>query len=131
MGLWNLYFIAKLYLYSLGKLKADWLLNILFVIALLLPVKKRGPRIARNLLTVITGIALAYHESDMPPIGRAISQLPVLLTFTPEYMLELTGRFVSLSMAVSAVLALLLYFIINRWVRVTTFVLIALVAVPL
>lgn len=131
MGLWNLYFIAKLYLYSLGKLKADWLLNILLAIALLLPVKRRWLRIARNVLTVIAGVALVYHESDMPPIDRAISQLPVLLTFTPEYMLELIGRVVSLSMAISAVLALLLYFLINRWIRVTTFVLIVLVAVPL
>ncbi|HKT99251.1 MAG TPA: cellulose biosynthesis protein BcsG [Paraburkholderia sp.] len=131
MGLWNLYFLAKLYLFSLGKLKADWLLNILFAFALLVPVKPRWLRIARNVLAAIVGIGLVYHESGMPPVGRAISQIPVLLTFTPSYMMELLGRIVSLSMIVSALLALLLYFLVNRWIRVTTLVLIALVAMPL
>jgi cellulose synthase operon protein YhjU len=131
MGLWNLYFVAKLYLFSLGKLQADWLLNILFALALLAPLKQRWLRTTRSVLAVVVGIALVYHESGMPPIDRAISQLPVLFTFTPTYMLELLGRVVSFSMIVSAVLAVLLYFLINRWIRVTTLVLIALVAVPL
>ncbi len=131
MGLWNLYFAAKLYLFSLGKLQVIWLLNILFAIALLVPLHLRWLRITRNVLAVLAGIALFYHESGWPPISRAISQIPVLLTFTPSYMLELLGRLVSLKAIVAVVLAVLLYFLINRWIRVTTLVLIALVGVPL
>lgn len=131
MGLWNLYFLAKLYLYSIGTLKPEWWMNFAFVILLLVPLHKRWLRIARDVIAVIVGISIAYHESSMPDIGRAISQIPVLLTFTPSYMFELTRRVISLSMVVSAVLAVLLYFLINRWVRVTTLVLIALVVMPI
>lgn len=131
MGLWNLYFAAKLYLYALGKFSPLWLLNIVFAAALLVPLHVRWLRITRNVLAVLAGIALFYHESGWPPISRAISQIPVLLTFTPSYMLELLGRLVSLKMIVSTVLAILLYFLINRWIRVTTLVLIALVVVPI
>jgi len=131
MGLWNLYFLAKLYLYSAGTLKPEWWMNFAFVILLLVPLRERWLRIARNVIAVVAGIAIAYHESSMPDIGRAISQIPVLFTFTPAYMFELTRRVISLSMIVAAVLAVLLYFVLNRWVRVTTFVLIALVVTPI
>ncbi|WP_322029553.1 cellulose biosynthesis protein BcsG [Paraburkholderia sp. J76] len=130
MGLWNLYFLAKLYLYSVGTLKPEWWMNFAFVVLLLVPLHRRWLRIARNVIAVVAGIAIAYHESSMPDIGRAISQIPVLFTFTPSYMLELTRRVISLSMVVTAVIAVLLYFLINRWVRVTTLVLIALVVMP-
>ncbi|WP_321817126.1 MULTISPECIES: cellulose biosynthesis protein BcsG [unclassified Paraburkholderia] len=131
MGLWNLYFAAKLYLFSLGKLQIVWLLNILFAVALLVPLHWRWLRITRNVLAVVAGFVLFYHESGWPPISRAISQIPVLLTFTPSYMLELLGRLVSLKAIIAAVLAVLLYFLVNRWIRVTTLVLIALVGIPL
>jgi cellulose synthase operon protein YhjU len=131
MGLWNLYFAAKLYLFAIGTLTPDWPLNLLFAAALLVPLRLRWLRIARNVLAVVAGIALAYHESSLPTIGRAISQLPVLATFTPAYMLELSARVISPSMIVAVVVAVLAYFLLNRWLRMTTFVLIALVAMPL
>ncbi|MFP3758189.1 cellulose biosynthesis protein BcsG, partial [Cupriavidus sp. SIMBA_020] len=78
MGLWNLYFAAKLYLYALGTFSPLWLLNIVFAAALLVPLHVRWLRITRNVLAVLAGIALFYHESGWPPISRAISQIPVL-----------------------------------------------------
>lgn len=131
MGIWNLYFAAKLYLFFAGKLDPAWWLNLLLAAALVVPLRLRWLRNARNVLAVVAGIALLYHESDLPPIGRAISQLPVLATFTPSYALELAGRVVSPTMIAGIVAAVLAYVALNRWVRVTTLVLVALIVVPL
>ncbi len=131
MGFWNLYFAAKLYLFSLGTIKPVWWLNIVFALALLVPLHNKWLRIARNIAAVLAGIALLAHEAGLPTLGRALSQLPALAAFTPDYMMELITRAVRPSMLYATVAVVLLYVIVNRWVRVTTFVLIALVAVPL
>jgi cellulose synthase operon protein YhjU len=131
MGFWNLYFAAKLYLFFAGKLNPSWWLNLLFAAALIVPLRRRWMRNVRTVLAVIAGIALYYHESDFPPISRAISQLPVLATFTPSYALELLGRLISPVMIVAVVVAVLAFIVLNRWVRITTFVIIALIVVPL
>ncbi|MFC5429743.1 cellulose biosynthesis protein BcsG [Paraburkholderia denitrificans] len=55
----------------------------------------------------------------------------MLATFTPSYMLELAGRVISPSMIAAVVAAVLAYIVLNRWIRVTTFVLIALIVAPL
>ncbi|WP_296651470.1 cellulose biosynthesis protein BcsG [Paraburkholderia sp.] len=131
MGLWNLYFAAKLYLFYAGKLSPDWWLNLLFAAGLLVPVRMRWLRIVRHMLAIVAGIALVYRESSLPALDRVMSQLPVLATFTPSYMLELAGRVISPSMIVAVVAAVLAYIVLNRWIRVTTFVLIALIVAPL
>ena len=131
MGFWNLYFAAKLYLFSVGKLQPVWWMNLLFALALLVPIRNRWARIARRVLAVVVGVTLLYHEANVPPIGRVIEQLPALGSFTPRYMLELIGRVVPMSTVYVVVFVLVLYFLISRWVRITTFVLIALIAMPL
>ncbi|MBP0637904.1 cellulose biosynthesis protein BcsG [Cupriavidus sp. AcVe19-6a] len=131
MGIWNLYFIAKLYLFYLGRLHPQWLLNLLF--ALLLVVRIRHPALSalRHVLAVVAGAALMYRESDLPPFSRVVSQFTNLQAFTPAYMLELAQRVVTREMLLVALAALVIFWLVNRWVRVTTLVLGALVAVPL
>ena len=131
MGLWNLYFAAKLYLFAIGQGQPRWLLNLLFALWLVLPLEHRGLRVLRQLLAVVAGGALLYHESNLPPIGRVVSQFANLSAFTPAYLLELLQRFVGPELALGAILVTLAYLVINRWVRVTTFVLLALIVVPL
>lgn len=131
MGLWNLYFLAKLYLSAVGKLQPVWWLNLLFAIALLVPIGPRWLRIVRNVAAVVIGVVLLYHEANVPSFSRVISQLPALATFTPRYMLELLGRLVPLSTLYVIVLVLVAYFLLSRWLRITTFVLAALIAMPL
>lgn len=131
MGLWNLYFIAKLYLFATGRLQPAWLLNLLFALALVMPLHNRWLRLARRVLAIVVGVTLLYHEMNVPPIGRVISQLPALGSFTPRYMLELLGRVIPMSTVYAVVFALIAYFVINRWIRISTFVLLALVALPL
>lgn len=131
MGLWNLYFAAKLYLFAIGQVQPRWLLNILFALWLVLPVEHRGLRVLRHVLAVVVGAALLYHESNLPPFERVVSQFSNLSAFTPAYLLELLQRFVGPDLALGAIVAVMVYLIVNRWVRVTTFVLLALIVVPL
>ncbi|MCT9123382.1 cellulose biosynthesis protein BcsG [Cupriavidus gilardii] len=131
MGLWNLYFAAKLYLFAIGQVQPRWLLNLLFALWLVLPLEHRGLRVLRQVLAVVVGVALLYHESNLPPFARVMSQFSNLSAFTPAYLLELLQRFVSPNLVLGAIVVTLAYLVINRWVRVTTFVLLALIVVPL
>ncbi|TBR39356.1 MULTISPECIES: cellulose biosynthesis protein BcsG [Dyella] len=131
MGLWNLYFIAVLYLGLAGAIQPIWWANLLFALALLVPLHQRWQRIARQVLAVIAGAALLYRESSLPPVGYALRQASQLSGFSGTYMMELARRVFDPAMVYIPLLVLLAYAIVNRWVRVTTFVLIGLIVVPL
>ncbi|MEN7526448.1 cellulose biosynthesis protein BcsG [Cupriavidus sp. DL-D2] len=130
MGLWNLYFLVKLYLFHTGQMHPIWLVNIVFALLLVAPMESRPLRIIRQLLAIGFGAALAWHESTLPPFERVISQFTNISEFTPAYLLELLQRIVSIQLVVAALLVLALFLLVNRWVRTTTFVLIALFAMP-
>jgi cellulose synthase operon protein YhjU len=131
MGLWNLYFAAKLYLFSLGKIAPLWLFNLAFALLLVYQIQGRTMRVARQFVAIAAGAALLYRESALPPFERVVSQLSNIQNFTAGYLLELAQRVIRPEMVIGAVAVLLVYLLLNRWVRVTTLVLIALVAVPL
>jgi len=131
MGIWNLYFLAKLYLFHSGRLEPNWVLNLLFAVLLAVRIPNRALAVLRQVLAVIAGAALMYRESDLPPFSRVVSQLSNLQAFTPAYLLELGGRLISRELVLTALAALVIFLIVNRWLRVTTLVLAALVLVPL
>jgi cellulose synthase operon protein YhjU len=131
MGFWNLYFAAKLYLFATGDLKPIWWLNLLFALALIVPLQRRWQRVTRQLLAVVVGVVLIYHESNLPPFSYVLRQIPGLSTFSPSYMLELAHRIVTPAMIYVPVLVVLAYLVINRWLRVSTFVLAAMLGVCL
>jgi cellulose synthase operon protein YhjU len=131
MGLWNLYFIAKIYLASIGTLKPIWWLNLLFALLLLIPLQRRWQRNTRLGLAIVAAFALAYSEADLPPITYAVKQLSGLAGFSPTYLWELVRRVFKPAMVYVPIAAVLAYAVINRWLRVTTLVLLALIAFPL
>lgn len=133
MGIvWNLYFIAKLYLFHVEFVRPVWLANIALALAVLLPLERRWLRVLRQIVCIVAGAALLYSESPLPPVSRALTQLPTMLRgFSPGYLLELLARLVTPNMLMVALLALVAYLLINRWLRVTTFVLGALIITPL
>jgi len=130
MGLWNLYFLAKLYLFHTGQMHPIWILNLGFALLLVVPMESRILAVLRQVLAILIGAALAWRESALPPFERVISQFSNIQAFTPAYLLELFQRVVSVQMVVAVVVTLLAYLMINRWIRTTTFVLIALIAAP-
>lgn len=131
MGLWNLYFIAKMLLAAEGSIQPLWWANLLFALALLVPLHRRWQRNLRLVVALFVGAALLYRESSLPPFGYVLRQIPQLAAFSPTYMMELARRLFTPAMVYVPVIVFLAYAVINRWVRVTTFVLIALVALPL
>ncbi|WP_244785625.1 cellulose biosynthesis protein BcsG [Cupriavidus pauculus] len=130
MGLWNLYFLTKLYLFHTGQMKPVWILNIALALLLVAPMESRPLRVIRQILAIGVGAALAWRESTLPPFERVISQFSNISEFTPAYLVELLQRLVSIQMVVAALLVLGVYLLVNRWLRTTTFVLIALLAMP-
>src|SRR6185312_6545125 len=128
-----LYFILKLYLYAGGHLQPLWLVNLgfAFVLAVSATLRHRGLRALRNLLGLALGVPLMYHEANVPPFSRVTEEFGNLTTFSFGYWLELAQRFLPPMLLLGALGGLVAYLIVNRWLRVATFVLLALIAVPL
>jgi cellulose synthase operon protein YhjU len=133
MTFWNLYFILKLYLFETGHLNPVWLANIAFVAALALtsPIRQRGLRIVRFVAGLCIGIPLLYYEAVVPPFSRVIEEAKGLESFTAGYWIELAGRFLPPMLIIAVIAVIVGHWIVNRWLRVTTFVAIALVALPI
>jgi hypothetical protein len=133
MTVWNLYFILKLYLFAGGHLQPLWLVNLGFALALAASstLRHRGLRVLRNVLGLAIGLPLMYHEANVPPFSRLTEEFGNLTTFSFGYWLELAQRFVPPMLLLAALGGVVGYLIVNRWLRVATFVLIALVAMPL
>jgi cellulose synthase operon protein YhjU len=131
MGSWSLYFLLKLFLYAKGAVAPLWSVNLLFIVLLAYPIQKRWIRTMRTLLAIAFAIPLLYYESTLPPFARAIEEFGNLKGFTPAYMAELLGRFVPADMILIGLAALLIYYVLNRWVRVSAIVLIVFLAIPL
>ena len=131
MGLWNLYFLAKIYLFHTGQMQPIWLLNLVFALLLVIPLESRILRVLRQIIAIGAGAALAWRESTLPPFARLLTEFSNIRTFTPGYLVELFQRFVPVEMVVAVVLVVLVYLLINRWIRTTTLVLLALIAMPI
>src|SRR5579885_830028 len=127
MGLWNLYFVAVIWLALAGSIQPVWSLNLLFALALLVPLHARWQRVLWHVLAVAVGASLLYWESSLPPVVYVLKQIPQLAGFSAGYMMELARRVFRPAMVYVPIVVLVAYAIINRWIRVTTFVLLALV----
>jgi cellulose synthase operon protein YhjU len=131
MSAWSLYFIAKLALYWNQAIPLHWLPNLLFAIALAWPLHQPRWRLMRHIAAVPVAIALAYHDSYLPAPARLLSLAGGLAAFTPAYALELAQRVVTLRLLLAATLGVIAYSVLHRRIRFATFVLLALLAVPL
>ncbi|OBU66893.1 cellulose synthase [Stenotrophomonas maltophilia] len=132
---WNLYFLSKVVLAWMGALNLKILPNLVFLGALLVPLRWRWARIARTVVAVPVGVALYYQDTWWPPFQRLLVQ-PGVLDFSAEYWLELAQRFINWQMVVVLALLLLGYFLLKPWLRITTLSVLgmlgmAMVALPL
>lgn len=118
LGVWNLYFLGKFALLWSGALNFQVLPNLLLAVVLLLPLPP-GVVLLRTLLAIPAALALLYHDSWLPPFARLLEQ-PGVLDFSPEYLLELVGRFVDWQWLGGALLLALAYPLLAPWLRLTT-----------
>ena len=120
LGLWNVYFIAKFILASLGYLLLQPAYNALLLVILLLPpLHRAGWEKLRTALCVVAAFALAYSESWLPGIESMITNAKGIAGFSLNYILQLAWDFINVQMLVWGVLLVLLYQLLKHFVRVS------------
>ena len=120
MGVWNFYFLAKLYLYARHFIRFYLVANILFAFFILLPVPKglkfsRYIKIAKESLSVVIALSLLWKESWLPPPLPAMRLLLQQGIPTGEYILSFLMRyFINWDMLI-IISFLALCFVIRNW----------------
>ena len=130
MGIWNFYFIAKLFLYFGHYIGFHVLLNLAFAVLLAIPIPYQRLKLLRQVLAVPVGIALFYYDTWLPPISRVIAQYSQLEGFSLSYLMELAGRFISVPVVAALALLYIVYFFARKKLRISTFVFLAML-IPL
>ncbi|WP_063549032.1 cellulose biosynthesis protein BcsG [Burkholderia territorii] len=133
MTFWNLYFILKFALFATGHLQPLWLANLAFALALAAsaPIRQRAWRMVRQLVAIAIAVPLLAREMHAPPLARLAEAAREVGTFRLEYWMELLPRLLPPVLVLTVAGVLIAYFIVNRWLRVATFVLAALIVMPL
>jgi cellulose synthase operon protein YhjU len=131
MGYWSYYFFAKLFLFFGKYIGFNIWPNLLFALALLVPVRNAPWTWMRQLVATIIGISLLYHDSWLPPIERVFSQSKNLEGFSLPYVIELVSRLVDIRIAAALMLGYLLYLLLGRRLRMSSFAILGIVLAPL
>ncbi|HYD81027.1 MAG TPA: cellulose biosynthesis protein BcsG [Paucimonas sp.] len=128
LGAWNFYFLAKFLLFWRELIGLHPLENLAFAALLLIPLRSAGQRLLRNVLAVPAAVTLLYYDSWLPPAARLFSQAHLLSHFSPAYLFELAGRFVSWPVVAALIVLGVSYAAVARYLRVGVLVIGALVA---
>ncbi|HEF4780302.1 cellulose biosynthesis protein BcsG [Burkholderia multivorans] len=133
MTFWNLYFILKFALFATGHLQPMWAANLVFALALAAsaPLRSRVARIVRQVAAVAIAVPLLARELHAPPLARLAEAAREVATFRADYWLEILPRLLPPTLLLTVAGVLIVYFVVNRWLRVATFVIAALIAMPL
>jgi cellulose synthase operon protein YhjU len=131
MGWWSAYFFAKLLLYVGGYINFDVWWNLLFAIFTALPARNDRQRLTKNMIASVVSVLLLYHDSWLPPLARVLSQTQNLADFSLLYWVELLGRLISVKFILEATLLVVLYALLKRKLRMSTFVFIGIALVML
>lgn len=121
LGIWNVYFVLKFALAAFGYINLDLLGNALLMAWLLLPIDRRALRILRGVLGFVAAVALIYSESWLPGIESIMANKAGITGFSLLYVTELAIDFINPSMVGWGLLALLLYFLLRNYLRLTFF----------
>ncbi|AMH17520.1 cellulose biosynthesis protein BcsG [Hafnia paralvei] len=127
LGGWNFYFLLKFALLWFGYLNFDALSNLIFLAFLLFPLPNVRLHRWRNWIAIPIGIGLFYHDTWLPGINSIMSQGSQLAGFSASYLLDLVNRFINWKMIGAGFVMLVGYLFISQWIRVTVFVVGALV----
>lgn len=129
MGWWSAYFFAKLLLYIGGYIDFDAWWNLGFAAFTALPPKNDRQRLAKNMIASVASVALLYHDSWLPPLARVASQTTNLSAFSLPYVVELLGRFFNWRVMLQILVMLIIYTLLRRKLRMSTFAFIAIIGV--
>lgn len=124
MGIWNLYFIIKIFLYFVDRIDFHVWQNLIFAASLIYPLKQRWLRILRTFIAIPSAFALLYFDTRFPPFARLVAQQDNLKSFNLNYVSELLGRFIEPKLLFATIFMSLIFFLAKRKLRITSFVLI-------
>ncbi|MHA6611236.1 cellulose biosynthesis protein BcsG [Photobacterium damselae] len=130
LGWWNVYFIIKIALYLKGVINFHPLENFSLLFFLLLPLEGKFHAI-RNIIAIPLALWLLHYDSYLPPLERLWSQIGQLMSFELSYLFELIGRFISFRSLVAFFVLCSGYYLLNKFLRVTVFVIIALISISI
>lgn len=127
LGAWNYYFLLKFALLWFGYLNFHPLANLVFLAFLLFPIPSYRVHRWRHWIAIPIGIGLLYHDTWLPGINSIISQGSQVTGFSLSYLIELFNRFINWTMIGTAFVILVGYLFISQWIRVTVFVVAAMI----
>jgi cellulose synthase operon protein YhjU len=134
MGLWSVYFFGKLFLYYHAYIKFDLLYNFAFAVFLLVDAPEesefRKPlRIAKGIVAFMAAIALLWHDTWFPPPQDAWYELVGQGIPTKEYIYSFLLRYYDQQTMINIGIIFALCWVANKFLRMSTFVLMAMIAV--
>ncbi len=124
LGIWNLYFLSKFVLAWSGHLHLQVLPNLIFALALLIPVSSALWRRIRSLVALLVAVTLLYQDAGFGPLHDVIA--PAQGVSLKNLIDELAAV---IDWHVCALLLLLIvgYWVLNPWLRMTTLTLLGFV----
>lgn len=122
MGIWNLYFIIKIFLYLVDRIDFHVWQNLLFALCLIYPLKTRWARVTRGIIALPIAFALLYYDTRFPPFSRLVAETGNMQTFTLDYAQELLTRFVDPRLVLGCFILLVAYLLAKRKLRLSTLV---------
>lgn len=131
LGLWNFYFIIKLVLFWQGLINFHPLYNLALAAWLLFPLTPLWLHRLRQLLALPCAVALFYYDSWLPPFNRLLAQSSAVESFSPDYMLELAGRFINWNWLAGGLVLLVVYLFLSQFIRFSLLIFAALGALTL
>lgn len=131
LGWWNIYFILKIGLFTQGIISFNPIENFALIAFLLIPLKQKVLKVIRQCIGIPAGLWLLHFDSFLPPLDRLWSQMGQLLQFNLSYLIELSGRFVSVQALLGLFILIFAYYFLNHVFRISTFVVLALIYISI
>lgn len=128
---WNLYFLVKFGLLWAGYLNFHPMLNLVFMAFLLFPLPNDRLHRWRQWLAIPLGFALFWHDTWLPGPESIMSQGSQIAGFSADYLWDLVTRFINWQMVGAFFVLVVAWMFLNQWIRITVFVVIAMVWVNL
>ncbi|HGH3372912.1 cellulose biosynthesis protein BcsG [Kluyvera intermedia] len=128
---WNFYFLVKFGLLWAGYLNFHAMMNLVFMAFLLFPLPNSRLHRWRQWIAIPVGFALFWHDTWLPGPESIMSQGSQVAGFSADYLWDLVTRFINWQMIGAFFVLLVAWLFLNQWLRLTVFVVIAMIWVNL
>ncbi|MDU0112851.1 cellulose biosynthesis protein BcsG [Psychrosphaera aquimarina] len=120
LGVWNLYFLLKLYLFATHSINFHFLENIAFLLFIIAPFQTHFLYKLRQVVVIPMGISLLYYDSWLPSFDKLIIQIKNLASFDISYLFELSTRFFNFELVSAFFVVVVCYYYFKNWIKFTS-----------